>query len=233
MIRAFVLPRRGSAPSLVLRLSFVAGLVVGCKDTVIGTDGTGVTGVVFVNGVPTAGVAVLVTAYGGATFTATTDANGVYRYELSGTIGEIGEVQVVVLPPPGTVCANRSVLLTPVQGQFATVHFDCTSVTMTGGWLHISPGVSVECKLVVAGSAPLGTTYVLEVTGPTEGGVSGVVAGQPPLTGILGAGGTARIQVQINRLGTYRNRITLMVPDGIVTTAVLNVTVTAAQGVCP
>lgn len=100
------------------------------------------------------------------------------------------------------------------------------------GWDHTMPGVeSVECKVISTSPAQAGATWTATITGPTEGGASGVISGQS-FAGTLNANGRAELRVRINRLGTYMNSVS--VTSAFITrTATANVTVTGDPNECP
>lgn len=192
-----------------------------------------VSGTVLVDGNFAAGVTVCVTSTGSATDQcAQTDASGHYvvNFVLAGSHS------VFVSTPAGKECSDP-VEVSVVVGATATANFSCGTpfnVTVQTGYNHTQPGVeSVECKRIVTTPAMPGATYTLQPVGPTEGGNSGVIAGQS-FGGLLGQDGTVRVQVRINRFGTYRNTITVTGPGGAVTrTTTATVTVSSPASSCP
>lgn len=102
----------------------------------------------------------------------------------------------------------------------------------TPAWDHTMPGVeSVECKVISTSPAQPGATWTATVTGPSEGGPSGVISGQT-FSGTLNANGRAELRVRINRFGTYTNSVTVTAA-GVTRTATASVTVAAAENSCP
>jgi hypothetical protein len=215
------------------------------------SPGTVVTGVVTVDGLPAPGVQVRIeNTDQSSVATLITDANGAYRLDLA----DEGRTVVSVTPPPGTDCQPPSQTSDVALSQVTTVNFKCTknfSVSMGGGHNHTLPGIeSLVCwilsalphvlpspSLIARGPRPhelgAGASYSIQVQGPLEGGNSGIIAGQLPITGTLASDGTARPSVRINRFGTYRATATVTSLANVVRTATTDVTVTSAAGTCP
>ena len=200
------------------------------------TTGT-VSGQVLVNGTGEAGVAVLLRQGIVTLATTTTDAEG--NYQFSGVAP--GPRNVQIQPPTGVVCpmTQRNVQVT--AGAIATADFECTrssedfSVALSTpppGWVHDVPGVSsVECKVIRTSPAQPGATFSATTMGPAEGGPSGVLSAQP-ITGTLNENGQAELRVQIDRVGTYVNIVTVT-SGSFQRSASATVTVTSADNTCP
>jgi hypothetical protein len=221
-------------------LAALALTLLGCnpKDpeffAILDSYNSRVTGTVLVDGNPAAGMAICVTTTGtGTDQCVTTDANGHYVVNFVKT----GSHSVFITPPTGKECPQPAVEVSVDAGASATANFSCGTpfaLTVQTGYNHTIPGVeSVECKRIVTTPAMPGATYTLQPVGPIEGGNSGIIAGQS-FGGLLGQDGTVRVQVRINRFGTYRNTITVTGPGGaVIRTTTANVTVSSPANSCP
>lgn len=152
---------------------------------------------------------------------------------------------VVSMVRPGTATCDGTVVngsnektTTLPAGGTQTVNFTCAqqafdfAVALTKGYFHTMPGVeSVECGFIVTTPAQPGAPYTLVPTGPTEGGVSGIIAGQT-FGGTLDAAGQATFTVRINRFGTYSNLVTVT-SGGLVRPITRTVNVQQPAGTCP
>jgi hypothetical protein len=196
-----------------------------------------VTGRVTVNDAGLAGVSVTLRQGIVTLATTTTDIEG--DYQFAGIAP--GPRNVLIEPPTGVTCANTQRNVTVVAGQAATADFECTQSTadfnvLLGtpppGWIHdILGNPAVECKVIRTSPAQPGATFSATTTGPVEGGASGVVSPQP-ITGILNENGQAALEVNIDRLGTYINIVTVT-SGSVQKSASATVTVTSEENTCP
>lgn len=211
----------------ILLLAVVSGL--GCGGVYLGT----IRGLVKLDGVPAAGVTVALTDDENSEAQHTvTDADGKYEFEASN-----GNHDVQVVHNASVECVPDTREVNVKQDETTEVNFDCATLfaaTVTAGYNHTQPGVeSVECKRITTSPPMPGATYTLTVVGPIEGGNSGVIPGQGPFTGTLDAQGTARIQVRINRFGTYRNTVTVKSGGNVERSGVIDVPVGSPASSCP
>ncbi|NOT09499.1 MAG: hypothetical protein HOP28_15010 [Gemmatimonadales bacterium] len=189
-------------------------------------------GLVKVDGVPAPGIGVLVETDDSSEET-TTGSDGVYEIEVPNGNATVS----VAVPDDQYQCVPPRADIRVKQDETTQADFNCArqfAATVTGGYNHTQPGVeSVECKRITTAPAMPGATYSMTVEGPIGGTTgSGVIPGQS-FTGSLGPDGTARIQVRINKLGTYRNTITVTSQGNVVRSGVLDVPVTGAASSCP
>lgn len=220
------------------RLALALSVATACVLTT--SPNATISGEVTIDGVPAPGITV--EAVFSDEFTqAVTDAAGRYTMPVTSGFKRVRIASISLgLVTPQLVCVPVEVEIEIRGGESKTASFSCFDVrpytaTVTGGYDHNSgtPGQSLECKLIATNPPRPGATYDMTVEGPTEGGNSGVVPGQPAFTGTLDANGTARVTVRINRFGTYRNTITVTSKGGVVRTGVVNVPVTATPSQCP
>jgi hypothetical protein len=164
-----------------------------------------------------------------------------------------GEYTVRIVPKDGTYCLVTSRAVEGIEGDEVTADFACFTafgLSALTGYDHNTgtAGQSKVCGRITtapsqtsampeatpsAGVIGAGASYSVQVTGPTQGGPSGIVPGQAPITGVLGSDGTARYEIRINRFGTYTSAVTVTSVLGVVRTASADVTVGAAAGTCP
>jgi hypothetical protein len=188
-------------------------------------------GVIFVGSRNVGGVSLQL--FNGTTLVATitSDASGAYQF----TNVPVGSLTIIMTPPQGATCVQTQQMINIIQ-KVTTVNFNCTGEfdgTVLVCYDHTAPGVFSEVEKFLQTNPFQGlASYTLTVSGPIEGGASGVIAGQSPSSGTLDANGARRARTRVNRLGTYDMTMVVTSVFGVSRTFTSRVNVASGPSTC-